>query len=130
MFCQTKNIDTLKVISKSKFGEITFTKYCKNDKLEFVQSKNPIINKEVENEAWERNIKKDKFKLKFHINKEGKISSWQLIGKAKLKSLNSFIPILWNDVIENLDYTENSLKCGDIERDYYMPVVYKRQNKK
>ena len=36
MFCQTKNIDTLKVISKSKFGEITFTKYCKNDKLEFV----------------------------------------------------------------------------------------------
>ena len=43
MFCQTKNIDTLKVISKSKFGEITFTKYCKNDKLEFVQSKNPII---------------------------------------------------------------------------------------
>lgn len=122
--------DTLKIVANTKYGELTFTKYCKANKLEFVQSKKPIVNKRVEKEAWMKNIAQDSLTVKFHIDDAGRPSKFEIVKKAKLKTLNVFVHKLFKDAISKMRYEKNTLSCDGKASSYLMPVIYERQKLK
>ncbi len=127
---QITNSDTLKVVVKTKFGELTFMKFCKKDKLDFVQSSKPIFDEKVEKDAEEKNITEDKLKMKFTINSSGKLESCELVKASKLKSLDSFLMEIFNEAIFKLSTEDYTLSCNGKRKSYLVPIVYKTQEKK
>ena len=124
------NLDTLKVIVQTKFGELTFTKICKRDKFEFFQSGKPILDKDVETEAWDKDIDKDTMKVAFVINKTGQIERYNIIKKSRLDKLNIFISLLFDDAIVGLKNEKYSLNCNNKVARHIIPVMYVRQKTK
>ncbi len=117
--------DTLKVVAQTKFGEITFIKYCKTDKLEFVQSGKPIFNENVESEARIHNVRKYKLKLKFTIDNFGKLISCQIIKSSRLKVLDSHLLEVFNEAISNIKEADYTLNCDKKGGTYVIPAIYK-----
>jgi hypothetical protein len=131
MKAQKFNSDTLRVVVETKFGELTFTNYCRKDKLEFVQSGNKtIFDEDVEREAQEKNMTKDKIKMKFTLDSLGKLESCEIIKPSKLERLNAFLLELFNDAIQRLSSVKYSLSCNRERKTYLVPVNYEAQKKK
>ena len=122
--------DTLKVVANTKFGELTFTRYCEANKLEFIQSKEPIVNKRVEKEAAQKNIEQDSLTLKFYIDESGKLSKFEIVKKGKLKSLDVFIKKLFSDAILKMRYEKNRLSCDGKGDTFIIPMTYERKKNK
>jgi hypothetical protein len=122
--------DTLKVVVQTTYGELTFTKYCKKDKLEFIQSKDPIINEKVEEEARQKNIEKDRLKVRFYVDERGKITDFRIVKKSRIETLNSFLIDLFNNAILKMRAVDNSLNCNNRSGTYTMPLNYIRQKPK
>ena len=127
IFSQNLSSDTLKVVTQTKFGELTFRKICKTNKFEFQQTKDPIFDKEVELEAQEKSIEKDTLEVKFLIDKKGKLVSFEIIKKSKLDKLNIFLMDLFNDAILKMRKQLYSLDCNNKESVLIMPLIYERQ---
>ena len=127
---QSISSDTLKVAVVTKFGELTFTKYCKKDTFNFVQSGKPIFDNEVEQDAKNQNITEQKLKIKFTINEAGKLESCEILKPSKLKSLNVFLLEMFNDAILKLNSIDYNLSCDGKKKAYTIPVVYKAQKSK
>jgi len=98
-------------IVNTKFGQLKFIQNCNKKSLKFYQSADPIVNMEVEQEAFKRDIPRDKMKLRIEVNNRGQIASCSIILKAKLKSLNIFITQLFNEVISKMMDSDGSLTC-------------------
>lgn len=130
IFSQNLSSDTLKVVAQTKFGELTFRKFCKTNKFEFQQTKNPIFDKEVELEAQEKSIAKDTLEVKFSIDKKGKLVSFEIIKKSKLDKLNTFLIDVFNDAILKMRKQHYSLNCNNKESVHIMPLIYERQKSK
>jgi hypothetical protein len=138
MFClisfsalsQTVSSDTLSVVVKTKFGELTFRKFCQENKFEFQQTKNPIFDKDVELEARQKQILKDTLEVQFSIDKSGKVVAFDITKKSSLGKLNTFILDLFNDAILKMHNQTYSLTCNNIESVHTMPLIYERQKSK
>jgi hypothetical protein len=114
-------------IVNTKFGQLKFIQNCNKKSLILYQNAGPIVNMEVEQEAFKRDIREDKMKLKIEVNNRGQVASCYIIKKAKLKSLNIFITQLFNEVILKMMDSDESLTCESEARVYKVPLKYVRQ---
>lgn len=127
---QSTSSDTLSVVVQTKFGELTFRKLCRENRFEFQQTKNPIVDKEVELEAQKNHILTDTLEVQFSINKSGKLVAFNITKKSSLVKLNVFLSDIFNDAISIMINQTYSLNCNSQETVHTMPLIWARQKPK